>query len=141
MSQHAPTLEIEINCFFHVQTRRSILELLPGKHYSFKNDIDCALSFTVSSVCWWVKVPAIYLLCRGLSILRHMHLVQAHLGFAEVESNEYCRKVLRMRMLEKMLPEGIIECDVVTVKPPPKCRGVGGGFPCQAGFCFFSAFP
>ena len=55
------------------------------------------------------------------------------MDFAEVESNDYCRKVLKMRMDEKLLPEGTIECDVVTVKPPRKTRGAGGGFPCQAG--------
>ena len=36
-------------------------------------------------------------------------------------------------MDEKLLPQGTIECDAVTVHPPPTAVGVGGGFPCQAG--------
>ena len=36
-------------------------------------------------------------------------------------------------MKERLLPQGTIECDAVTVHPPPTAVGVGGGFPCQAG--------
>ena len=53
-------------------------------------------------------------------------------SLSQVESNEYCRKILRRRMAENLVPRGVIEEDVVTVKPPPNARGVGGGFPCQA---------
>ena len=41
-------------------------------------------------------------------------------------------------MDEGLLPKGSIQCDARTAKPPPTARGVGGGFPCQAGFSFFS---
>ena len=55
----------------------------------------------------------------------------------EVESSSYCREVLRLRMKEKLLPRGTIECDAVTVHPPPTAVGVGGGFPCPAGHARF----
>lgn len=49
----------------------------------------------------------------------------------EVESNEYCREILRLRMAEQLLPSAPIECDAATVRPPRSAKGVGGGFPCQ----------
>lgn len=54
------------------------------------------------------------------------------LARVEVESKEYCRKVLELRMREGLLPAGTIADDVATVSPPRSAKGVGGGFPCQA---------
>ena len=36
-------------------------------------------------------------------------------------------------MEENLLPRGVIAEDAQTVVPPRTARGVGGGFPCQAG--------
>ena len=52
---------------------------------------------------------------------------------AEVEKSSYCRDIIRLRIQEKLLPPGTVEEDARTVVPPSSARGVGGGFPCQAG--------